>query len=119
MPPPEAGGDDPRFPATRQPQPPQPAADGGARGTECPPCAATECTRGGAATAEFLPAPRRGSDCEATPSVPEELVSHSCACIGSPCLRNCVHGASIGGGAGYAGGAGGAAGAVASGGRAA
>jgi SAM-dependent methyltransferase len=25
-------------------------------------------------------------------------VSHSCACIGSPCLRPCVHGASIGGG---------------------
>jgi hypothetical protein len=23
-------------------------------------------------------------------------VSHSCACIGSPCLRYCVHGASIG-----------------------
>jgi hypothetical protein len=28
------------------------------------------------------------------------LVSHSCACIGSPCLRHCVHGASIGGGGG-------------------
>jgi hypothetical protein len=26
-------------------------------------------------------------------------VSHSCACIGSPCLSHCVHGASIGGGA--------------------
>jgi hypothetical protein len=26
-------------------------------------------------------------------------VSHSCACIGSPCLRDCVHGASIGGAA--------------------
>jgi hypothetical protein len=26
------------------------------------------------------------------------VVSHSCACIGSPCLRRCVHGASIGGG---------------------
>jgi hypothetical protein len=25
-------------------------------------------------------------------------VSHPCACIGSPCLRHCVHGASIGGG---------------------
>jgi hypothetical protein len=25
-------------------------------------------------------------------------VSHSCACIGSPCLRHCVHGAPIGGG---------------------
>jgi hypothetical protein len=25
-------------------------------------------------------------------------VSRSCACIGSPCLRHCVHGASIGGG---------------------
>jgi hypothetical protein len=25
-------------------------------------------------------------------------VSHFCACIGSPCLRRCVHGASIGGG---------------------
>jgi NADPH:quinone reductase-like Zn-dependent oxidoreductase len=24
------------------------------------------------------------------------LVSHSCACIGSPCLRQCVHGAPIG-----------------------
>eukprot|EP01047_Picozoa_sp_COSAG01_P020067 COSAG01_NODE_1134_length_11558_cov_8.381360_11_plen_100_part_00 len=24
-------------------------------------------------------------------------VSHFCACIGSPCLRQCVHGASIGG----------------------
>jgi hypothetical protein len=28
------------------------------------------------------------------------LVSRSCACIGSPCLRQCVHGASIGGGGG-------------------
>jgi hypothetical protein len=28
------------------------------------------------------------------------VVSHSCACIGSPCLRRCVHGASIGGGGG-------------------
>jgi hypothetical protein len=27
-------------------------------------------------------------------------VSRSCACIGSPCLRLCVHGASIGGGGG-------------------
>eukprot|EP01047_Picozoa_sp_COSAG01_P027059 COSAG01_NODE_1770_length_9272_cov_5.371198_9_plen_182_part_00 len=27
-------------------------------------------------------------------------VSHSCACIGSPCLRHFVHGASIGGGGG-------------------
>jgi tetratricopeptide (TPR) repeat protein len=27
-------------------------------------------------------------------------VSHSCACIGSPCLRHCAHGASIGGRAG-------------------
>jgi hypothetical protein len=27
-------------------------------------------------------------------------VSHSCACIGSPCLRRCVHGAPIGGGGG-------------------
>jgi hypothetical protein len=26
-------------------------------------------------------------------------VSRSCACIGSPCLRHCVHGASIGGAA--------------------
>jgi hypothetical protein len=25
-------------------------------------------------------------------------VSHSCACIGSPCLSQCVHGAPIGGG---------------------
>jgi hypothetical protein len=25
-------------------------------------------------------------------------VSHSCACIGSPCLSHCVHGASIGDG---------------------
>jgi hypothetical protein len=24
-------------------------------------------------------------------------VCHSCACIGTPCLRHCVHGASIGG----------------------
>jgi hypothetical protein len=28
-------------------------------------------------------------------------VSHSCACIGSPCLRHCVHGASIGAGAAH------------------
>jgi hypothetical protein len=27
-------------------------------------------------------------------------VSHSCVCIGSPCLRHCVHDASIGGGGG-------------------
>jgi hypothetical protein len=27
-------------------------------------------------------------------------VSRSCACIGSPCLRHCVHGASVGGGDG-------------------
>jgi hypothetical protein len=31
-------------------------------------------------------------------------VRHSCACIGSPCLRKCVHGASIGGGGGGGGG---------------
>jgi hypothetical protein len=31
-------------------------------------------------------------------------VSHSCACNGSPCLRHCVHGASIGGGGGGGGG---------------
>eukprot|EP01047_Picozoa_sp_COSAG01_P041142 COSAG01_NODE_3513_length_5984_cov_63.855905_4_plen_408_part_00 len=30
-------------------------------------------------------------------------VSHFCACIGSPCLRQCVHGASIGGGGGVSG----------------
>ena len=29
-------------------------------------------------------------------------VSHFCACIGSPCLRQCVHGAPIGGGSGPA-----------------
>jgi hypothetical protein len=29
-------------------------------------------------------------------SIKQQLVSCSCACIGSPCLRNCVHGASIG-----------------------
>jgi hypothetical protein len=29
-------------------------------------------------------------------------VSRSCACIGSPCLRRCVHGAPIGGGGGEA-----------------
>jgi hypothetical protein len=28
------------------------------------------------------------------------VVSHLCACIGSPCLRRCVHGAPIGGGGG-------------------
>eukprot|EP01047_Picozoa_sp_COSAG01_P018830 COSAG01_NODE_1029_length_12019_cov_560.144631_5_plen_102_part_00 len=27
-------------------------------------------------------------------------MSHSCACIGSPCLRQCVHGAPTGGGGG-------------------
>jgi hypothetical protein len=27
-------------------------------------------------------------------------VSRSCACIGSPCLRHCGHGVSIGGGGG-------------------
>jgi hypothetical protein len=31
-------------------------------------------------------------------------VSRSCACIGSPCLRHCGHGASIGGGRGLKGG---------------
>jgi|EP01047_Picozoa_sp_COSAG01_P039977 hypothetical protein len=31
------------------------------------------------------------------PVVCEEVyLLHSCACIGSPCLRHCVHGASIG-----------------------
>jgi hypothetical protein len=29
-----------------------------------------------------------------------ERVSHSCACNGSPCLRHCLHGASIGASAG-------------------
>jgi hypothetical protein len=38
-------------------------------------------------------------------------VSRSCACIGSPCLRHCGHGASIGGGGGGGAGADGAGGA--------
>jgi hypothetical protein len=40
----------------------------------------------------------------AAPHASGLAVSHSCACIGSLCLRNCVHGASIGGGAGAGGG---------------
>jgi hypothetical protein len=32
-------------------------------------------------------------------TVAAHTVSRSCACIGSPCLRDCVHGASIGAGA--------------------
>jgi hypothetical protein len=34
------------------------------------------------------------------PACPGPSVSRSCACIGSPCLRHCVHGAPIGGGGG-------------------
>eukprot|EP01047_Picozoa_sp_COSAG01_P066873 COSAG01_NODE_9321_length_2484_cov_7.972327_3_plen_101_part_00 len=30
-------------------------------------------------------------------AVTRTAVRHSCACIGSPCLRRCVHGAPIGG----------------------
>jgi hypothetical protein len=30
------------------------------------------------------------------PPAPSAAVSRSCVCIGSPCLRHCVHGASIG-----------------------
>eukprot|EP01047_Picozoa_sp_COSAG01_P032970 COSAG01_NODE_2405_length_7756_cov_2.156589_2_plen_87_part_00 len=30
------------------------------------------------------------------PTWASPAVSHLCACIGSPCLRHCVHGASIG-----------------------
>jgi hypothetical protein len=37
---------------------------------------------------------------EGTAEEEAAAVSHSCACIGSPCLRHCVHGASIGGGPG-------------------
>eukprot|EP01049_Picozoa_sp_SAG25_P011574 SAG25_NODE_1434_length_3030_cov_2.096213_2_plen_320_part_00 len=39
---------------------------------------------------------------QAAASTAAAAVSHSCACIGSPCLRHCVHGASIGGGGAHA-----------------
>jgi hypothetical protein len=42
-----------------------------------------------AATSDVGDAQRHGESTAAA-------VSHSCACIGSPCLRHCVHGASIG-----------------------
>jgi hypothetical protein len=35
-----------------------------------------------------------------SPAAAAAAVSHFCACIGSPCLRQCVHGAPIGGGRG-------------------
>jgi nicotinamide riboside kinase len=34
---------------------------------------------------------------DSTPSAGSSAVRHLCACIGSPCLRQCVHGAPIGG----------------------
>jgi hypothetical protein len=40
----------------------------------------------------------RGGDAVAAAAA---AVSRSCACIGSPCLRHCVHGAPIGGGAAH------------------
>jgi hypothetical protein len=45
------------------------------------------------------------------PAAAAAAVSLSFACVGSPCLRHCVHGASIGGGGGGAGASGGWAGA--------
>jgi hypothetical protein len=33
----------------------------------------------------------------------QAAASHLCACIGSPCLRQCVHGAPVGGGGGGSG----------------
>jgi hypothetical protein len=39
----------------------------------------------------------RGGGMEEKEQQEEEQVSHLCACIGSPCLRHCGHGASIGG----------------------
>jgi hypothetical protein len=49
------------------------------------------------------PEPEEGAaamDAEAAAEQEAAAVSHSCACIGLPCLRHCVHGASIGGGGG-------------------
>jgi hypothetical protein len=53
--------------------------------------------RGGGPAAR---SPRRRPSSPTAPwrrSSTTRAVSHSCACIGSPCLRQCVHGASIGG----------------------
>jgi hypothetical protein len=47
----------------------------------------------GRSVLELLGQPKEGGDAS-------DHVSHSCACIGSLCLRNCVHGASIGAGGG-------------------
>jgi hypothetical protein len=43
-----------------------------------------------------------GSGGRAASAAAKAAVSHLCACIGSPCLRQCVHGAPIGGGGGGA-----------------
>eukprot|EP01049_Picozoa_sp_SAG25_P009057 SAG25_NODE_866_length_5015_cov_1.822213_3_plen_155_part_00 len=48
---------------------------------------------------------REGPLLSAEPKAAAAAVSRSCACIGSPCLRQCVHGASIGGGGGVTAGA--------------
>jgi hypothetical protein len=47
--------------------------------------------------AKFGPqSPAAAAAAAAAASAGGAAVSHSCACIGSPCLRHCVHGASIG-----------------------
>jgi hypothetical protein len=63
-------------------------------------CTSTSATPWGPTSSTPWWRPSR-SRCWHTPSrARAAAVSHSCACIGSPCLRHCVHGASIGGGGG-------------------
>jgi hypothetical protein len=57
------------------------------------------------AAIDFAPPPRAGAPgdgagAEEGGEVDAGAVSHFWSCIGSPCLRQCVHGASIGGGGG-------------------
>jgi hypothetical protein len=52
-------------------------------------------TEGGGGSSSALSSGQRASADGAAAAV-----SHSCVCIGSPCLRHCVHDASIGGGGG-------------------
>jgi hypothetical protein len=44
--------------------------------------------------------PPQGSSRDSSGGAAAAAVSHFCACIGSPCLRQCVHGAPIGGSGG-------------------
>eukprot|EP01047_Picozoa_sp_COSAG01_P122629 COSAG01_NODE_51496_length_354_cov_1.007843_1_plen_70_part_10 len=58
--------------------------------------AAAEAAEAAAFTALLSPSEQQRHDGLPASAGMTETVSHLCTCIGSPCLRHCVHGASIG-----------------------